>query len=248
MEMSGSSAGSSPNSGIGVLNEHPLHASLKEWYAKPGDRFEVPLDGYIIDIVRDGLLIEVQTGNFTAIRSKLRELVRNYRIRLIYPVAYEKWLLKRKNDENDGTNRRKSPKRGRVEELFGELVSFPHLLIHPHFSLEVVLIQEEEVRRYVGRKRNWRRRGWAVEERRLLEVLDRRLFEHTTDLLALLPKHLGPSFTTNDIAERLDMRIALARKMAYCLRNADVIELVGKRGRAHLYQVADRNAGTEVER
>jgi hypothetical protein len=31
-------------SGIGLLNEKPLHASLKQWYARPGDRFEVPVE------------------------------------------------------------------------------------------------------------------------------------------------------------------------------------------------------------
>ncbi len=36
-------------SGIGLLNEKPLHASLKEWYAQPGDQFEVPVDGFVID-------------------------------------------------------------------------------------------------------------------------------------------------------------------------------------------------------
>ena len=40
-------------SGIGLLNEKPLHASLKQWYARPGDRFEVPVHGFVIDIVRD---------------------------------------------------------------------------------------------------------------------------------------------------------------------------------------------------
>ena len=39
-------------SGIGLLNEKPLHASLKQWYARPGDRFEVPVDGYVIDLSR----------------------------------------------------------------------------------------------------------------------------------------------------------------------------------------------------
>ena len=48
-------------SGIGLLNEKPLHASLKQWYARPGDRFEVAVGGFVIDIVRDDLLIEIQT-------------------------------------------------------------------------------------------------------------------------------------------------------------------------------------------
>ena len=55
-------------SGIGLLNEKPLHASLKEWCAQPGDQFEVAVDGFVIDIVRDDLLLEIQTGNLASIK------------------------------------------------------------------------------------------------------------------------------------------------------------------------------------
>jgi hypothetical protein len=55
-------------SGIGLLNEKPLHASLKQWYSRPGDRFEVPIDRFVIDIVRGDLLIEIQTRNLAAIK------------------------------------------------------------------------------------------------------------------------------------------------------------------------------------
>ena len=37
-------------SGIGLLNEKSLNASLKEWYAQPEDRSEVTVDEYVIDI------------------------------------------------------------------------------------------------------------------------------------------------------------------------------------------------------
>lgn len=223
-------------SGIGLLNEKPLHAALKEWYAQPGDQFEVTVDGFVIDIVRDDLLVEIQTGNFASIKSKLIKLVRAHRIRLIYPIAQEKWIVKPARDSSGGVNRRKSPKRGRVEDLFWEMVSFPHLLVNPNFSLEVLLIREEEARRYEG-KRNWRRGGWITEERRLLEVVDRRLFEEAADWQALLPEKLGESFTTRDLAEAMDISRRLAQKMAYCLREARVFELIGKRGRANLYSL-----------
>ena len=223
-------------SSIGLLNEKPLHASLKEWYAQSGDRFEVTVDGFVIDIVRDDLLLEIQTANFASIKSKLIELVRSHRVRLIYPIAHEKWIIKQAKDNSGGVTRRKSPKRGRVADLFWEMVSFPHLLVNPNFSLEVLLIKEEEVRRYDG-KRNWRRRGWGIEERRLLEVADRRFFEEAADLLSLLPENLGQSFTTKDLAEAMGIRRLLAQKMAYCLRKAKMIELIGKRGRANLYGV-----------
>ena len=224
-------------SGIGLLNEKPLHASLKEWYAQPGDQFEVTVDGFVVDIVRDDLLLEIQTGNFASIKSKLRELVRAHRIRLIYPIAQEKWIVNQAKDNSGGVTRRKSPKRGRVEELFCEMVSFPHLLANSNFSLEVLLIREEEMRRHVG-KGKWRRRGWVIEERRLLGVIDRRLFGKAADLQALLPEKIGESFTTRDLAEAMGIRRQLAQKTAYCLHKARVIKLIGKRGRANLYGVA----------
>lgn len=225
-------------SGIGLLNEKPLHASLKAWVAQPGDLFEVAVDGFVIDIVRDDLLLEIQTGNFASIRSKLNKLVRSHRIRLIYPIAQEKWIIKLPRADGEKRTRRKSPKRGRVEDLFWETVRFPQLLTNDSFALEVLLIRQEEVRRYDA-KRNWRRRGWGTEERRLLEVVDRRLFAEPADWRALLPERLEAPFTTKDLAEAAGIRVRLAQKMAYCLREMGVIALVGKRERAYLYEIAD---------
>ena len=169
-------------SGIGLLNEKPLHASLKQWYARPGDRFEVPVDGFVIDIVRDELLIEIQTRNFSSIKSKLTTLARSHHVRLIYPIVQEKWIVRLPTGDRVTAVRRKSPKRGRFEDLFWELVSIPQLLSNPNFSLEVLMIREEEVRRYEG-KRKWRTRGWVIEGRRLLDVVDQRLFGASADWL-----------------------------------------------------------------
>lgn len=225
-----------PNN-IGLLNEQPLHAALKEWYARPEDRLEVSVNGFVIDVVRGDLLVEVQTGNFASVKPKLMELTNAHAVRLVHPIAQEKWIVKLAKDGSGPTSRRKSPKRGKVEDVFWELVSFPELLSNPNFSLEVLLIQEEEVRRYEG-KRRWWRRGWVTEERRLLEVLQRRLFETPADIGVLLPTGLREPFTTEDLADATDCRRKLAQKMAYCLRKMGVIEQVGKRGRANLYAIA----------
>ncbi len=222
--------------GIGLLNEKPLHASLKRWYAQPGDRFEVPVEGFVIDIVRDDQLLEIQTGNFASIKPKLIHLVRSHPIRLIYPIALEKWIVRLAKGESKGVTRRKSPKRGRLEDVFWEMVSIPQLLLNRSFSLEVLIIREEEARRYGG-KRNWHRKGFVVEERRLLEVVDRKLFKESADWLTFIPAGLE-SFTARDLAEAIDISQELAQKMAYCLRNAGVTNLMGKRGRANLYRVA----------
>lgn len=220
---------------IGVLNERPLHASLKQWYSQPGDRFEVAVDGFVIDIVRDGLLIEIQTGNFTAIKSKLLRLVHAYPVRLIYPIVQEKWIVQLPTAYGGAVVRRKSPRRGRLEDLFWEMVSIPQLLTNQNFSLEVVMIKAEELRKYEW-KRRWRRRGWAVEGRQLLEIVGQRLFRGPADWMRLLPDGLE-SFTSSDLAAAMNTRRELAQKMTYCLRESRLIEAMGKRGRATLYRV-----------
>ena len=224
---------------IGLLNEKPLHASLKQWYARPGDRFEVPVDGFVIDIVRDDLLIEIQTRNLSAINAKLRKLTRSYAVRLVYPVVQEKWIVRSATGDGGRAVRRKSPKRGRLEDLFWELVSIPHLLAHPNFSVEILMIREEEIRRYEGKRKRWRRRGWVIDGRRLVDVVDRRVFGNSADWLTFVPDGLQ-SFTTKDLATLADTRRELAQKMAYCLRHGRMIELIGKQGRSNLYRIAER--------
>ena len=47
---------------IGTLNEGALHAQLKDWYRRPGDRLEQNVGGFVVDLVRGDLLVEIQTG------------------------------------------------------------------------------------------------------------------------------------------------------------------------------------------
>lgn len=219
---------------IGTLNEKPLHAALKAWYAQPDDRFEVEVDGFIVDIVRGDLLVEIQTRNFSSIKRKMAVLTAAHPVRLVYPVAREKWIVRLAKDGRGQLGRRKSPRRGAFEHVFGELVSFPKLLLNYNFSVEVLLIQEEEVRRYDGR-RGWRRKGWVTQERRLLQVVGRRLFETPADMVTLVPSDLAEPWTTSDLAAAIGKPRRLAQQMAYCLREMGAVVTVGKRGNAILY-------------
>jgi hypothetical protein len=228
--------------GINTFNEGHLHAALKEWYADDGDQFEVNVGGYVIDLVRDQLLVEIQTANFTAMKKKLARLLRDHTVRLVYPIAHEKWIVKLDEDQKTQLSRRKSPKRGALEHLFYELVRLPHLLRNPNFSLEILLIQEEEHRIYDG-TRGWRRRGWVTHERFLLEVLERHLFETPAELARLLPSSLPQPFTTADLAAALERRRPVAQKMAYCLRKLELVEPVGKKGNAILYERSQHTSG-----
>ena len=211
-----------------------MHHDLKQWCARPGDQLEVVVDGYEVDVVGDGRLVEVQTGSFSALKSKLGALLPDYQVQVVYPIARERWIC-RVDGRDRPMSRRKSPKRGRIEELFAELLRLPEVAIHPNFSLLVVLTQEEVVWRDDGRG-SWRRKGWSVADRRLLAVVDQALFRDPADFQRLIPADLHRPFTNQDLADSLAMRRPLATKMTYCLRRMGQLEQVGKRGRFNLYQ------------
>jgi hypothetical protein len=224
---------------IGTLNEKPLHEALKRWYAQPGDLFEVPVDGFYVDIVRGdrliegGLLIEIQTRNFSAIRRKLEKLLIKHSVRLVYPIPREKWIT-RIDDGNSPISRRRSPKHGGFEHIFEELIRVPELLNHPGFSIELLLIEEEEVRRYDG-IRGWRRKGWVTEERRLLRVVDRRILNTPADAHDFIPATLPEPFSVTELATATNSSRRLAQKMVYCLRKMGCLAPAGKRANAILY-------------
>ncbi len=224
--------------GINTLNEKSLHAALKRWYAQPDDRFEARVDGFIIDLVRGDLLVEIQTGSFSPLKRKLAVLSQNHPVRLVYPIAQEKWIVRLPKEEATAaakSTRRKSPLHGQVEHLFRELVYIPGLICNENFTLEVLLIREEEVRRFdSARAKAWRRKGWVIQERRLLEVVGRRIFNTPAELAGLLPA-LPEPFTVRQAGASVGQPDWLVRKMFYCLRAMGMIEASGKRGRAVTY-------------
>jgi hypothetical protein len=221
--------------GVGRMGEHSLHEALKKWYARPGDRFEVEVEGYVVDIVRGDLLIEIQTGSFAAMRNKLEALTARHPLRLVHPIAREKWVVYLGPDGLTETGRRKSPEHRGLIHVFDELVSIPELVLAPGFSVEVLVTQEEEVRRQI-QTRSGRRRTVKFD-RRLVAVEGRREYCSPADFRSFLPAHLERPFTSLDLARALGHPLPLARRMTYCMRIMGAIRTVGKRRNALLYDV-----------
>ena len=218
---------------IGTLNEKPLHASLKAWVAEPGDQFEVRIGRFVADIVRDSLIIEIQTGSTFPLKRKLHALLKHHAVHLVIPIARQKTII---TIDEDGqvVSSRKSPKRGELLDVFHQLVSLRDLLGDANFSVEVLLIHVEETRRpRTTRKRRWK--DWEVHERRLIEVFDHVSFHHPGDYLAAIPSTLDEPFTTADLARAIGRPRRIAQQIAYCLREMGALAVVERRRSGILY-------------
>ena len=220
---------------IGTLNEGTLHAQLKAWYRRPGDLLEHPVDGCVIDIVRGDTLIEIQTCGFAPLRRKLDRLLARHPVRLVVPIALTRRIVRLSTD-GEVLSARRSPRRGRPEDVFARLVSLPALLAHSEFELELLLTHEDEHRRHEP-GRAFRRHGWVVVGRTLLGVDGNIVLQTPDDAAALLPDLPDP-FDTAELAAAGGCHRRLAQQMTYCLRAMGALQVDGRRGRAVLYRRA----------
>ena len=212
---------------IGTLNEKPLHASLKAWISEPGDEFEVRIGRFVADIVRDSMIIEIQTGSTFPLKRKLHALLKHHAVHLVIPIARQKTIITI-DEIGDVVSTRKSPKRGELLDVFNHLVHLRDLLGDANFSIEALLIHIEEIRRpRTTRKRRWR--DWEVHERRLIEVFDHVSFHHPGDFLAAIPATLEEPFTTADLSKAIGRPRRVAQQIAYCLREMGALAVVDRK-------------------
>lgn len=217
--------------------ETSLHRQLKSYYARSDEETEVRLGRFRIDVVRDNELIEIQHGSLAAIRKKTQKLLEQHRVRVVKPIVLRKRLVKRAAQGRRVVDRRMSPKRGNLLELFHELVHFIRVFPHPNLTLEVPLVAIEEWR-YPGHgRRRWRRaRDHQIEDQKLLEIASIHQFSTPEDLATMLPAGLPTPFQTQQLAIALQISPWFARQIAYSLRETGAIRHVGKLGNWLLYE------------
>jgi hypothetical protein len=219
--------------------ETSLHRDLKKLYAGDAAQTEVVLDRYRIDAVSGNRLIEIQHGSLAAIRDKIRKLLDHHRVLVVKPIVARKLLVKQHAAEGRVLSRRLSPKRGKLLDVFEELVYFTRVFPHPKLTLEIVLVEVEEWR-YPGhgRRRRWRKSDQVVADQKLISVGESIQLRRAADLIELVPARLPTQFHTGQLAELAGIRRHVAQRIAYCLREMEAIEQIGKQGNSLLYKLS----------
>ncbi len=198
---------------------------------------EVALDGFRIDAVVDGRLIEIQHGSLAAIRTKITRLLKKHDVLVVKPIVTSKLLVKRAKANGPVIERRLSPKRGKLLDLFDELIYFTQVFPHPRLTIEVILVEIEEWRwPGHGRRRRWRKDDHTIEDQKLIAVRETVRFCHATDLLSFLPSELPRPFHSGHLAIALAVPRWCAQRMVYVMRNCGAIAECGKQGNTRLYE------------
>lgn len=228
--------------GIGTLSEKTTHAVLKNYFEPYEDGHEQKIGSFVADIVGENGIIEIQTGAFSKLRPKLAEYLKYCPVTVVYPCSAVKNIICFDPDTGEVSSKRKSPLKGDVYTVFRELEGITDYLLHPDFTLCIVLMETDEYRcppekAPPHQKKKRRKNAFSTYDRIPAALLDEIYINGLYDWLELLPEGLPEIFTTSDMAER-GMKINTAQLVMNVYFKAGIVQRVGKTGNKYLYSVS----------
>lgn len=217
---------------IGTYSEGTLHTVLK--YAVQADMayHEYPVQGYIADVFKDGVITEIQTRDFRRLNEKLAAFLPEYRVNIVYPVACVKMISKLDEETGEMTKPRKSNKCEKIFNILPELYYIQQHLNHPNLEIHICLMEITEYR-MPNPKRKTRMMRFDRVPQALLGVVSVKSGQYGN----LLPCNLQGQFLAKDFVKESRITGIKSSLAIKALLAADVITNVGKQGRANIYQI-----------
>lgn len=222
--------------GIGTLSEKTLHAILKNTYEPDEDKQEIPIGRFYADIFTGTEIIEIQTAQFNRMREKLTAFLPEYPVTIVYPIAKEKWLYWIDEETGQVSEKRKSPKKGNPYLGFSELYKIKMHLKEPNLRIRFLLLDMEEYKLLNGwgpQKKN----NASKYDRIPLEIREEYVMECKEDYMQFVPYDLEEPFTSKTFGKAAHIPRSLAQTTLNILDYMEVVERVGKEGKAYQYRV-----------
>lgn len=195
--------------GIGTLGEKRMHVVIKRFLCEDTDCHEVGVEGtrYVSDVRIGNDIYEVQTGSFYPMRKKIAYYLENTdcTVTVVHPIAVEKWVAWYDGKTGEMLPRKRSPRKGRAEELLPELTCLIPCLQNPRLRFRLLMIEAEDIR-VLSNRRGDRKRGAVKYERIPLSLLDELDFCTPDDFARFLPDVLPTPFTAKDFARATGIR------------------------------------------
>lgn len=222
-------------SNIGGLGEGTLHLVLKNYICANRENQEIPYGKKVIDVFLDGRAYEIQTRNFSSLRSKLARFLPELPVTVIFPAIREKHIAWTDPETGEMTDFRKSPKKESVYSLFSELIYIKDYISDKNLSFCVFELAANETKLLSGRSYDRKKFGAVRLNRVPTELFGIEYFDGFRDFERLLPKE--DKFTVKSLAVFADIDRKLAQKVLYCLCHAQLISHVENLGREKVYSL-----------
>ena len=195
---------SQSQSGIGTYNEKLLHRIIKRFvYANEGN-YEIPIGGYVADLIVGDRIFEIQTSSLRPLADKLRYYLEHtdLNVTVIHPIIANKTLIRMDKESGEIIRARRSPLRGKICNALPELFYIRELFSDPRLSVCILLIDAEE-HRYSERMR-YRKAGAYDSILFPTDLIDIGRLSSTDDLKSFLPS--SPSFSAKEYSQYIGIK------------------------------------------
>lgn len=222
---------------IGTYGEKSVHATLKRYFQPDTHFHEQPVAGYIADICFGDEIYEIQTAHFYSLRKKLDAFLKEYQVTVVYPIPYMKWICWTDPDTGEVKERRRSPKKGRLQHIFPEIYRLRAYLRHPNLRFCIMLLDMEECRLLDGHGAE--RKKHSTKYDRIPTRLEQELWlRQPSDYRQLLPEGLPEEFTAREFAKAARIPLKTAQTGLLLLTELGIVNRIGKAERSYLYCTA----------
>lgn len=208
--------------GIGTLSERGVHAVLKRYYGNEAAS-ELPLAGFVADILTDLGVIEIQTRNLRLLRRKLEAFLSLMPVTVVHPVALRHRTLRIDMVTGEIEKPRTLPRKGSIYDAFIELSSIRDLLKHPNLRIVVPLLIVDDIRLKRPEKK-----GSKLVDRMPSDLIDEIEFSTLEDYRRLIPDFLPDPFTSEQFAQSAGIARPFAQAFLLVCDHLGVLRRVGK--------------------
>lgn len=223
--------------GIGTLGEKTVHATLKHYYEPNEDYHEVPVEGYVADIYKDGNIVEIQTAQFHRMREKLKAFLPKYKVTVVYPIVGKRqlyWIDPQSGEITPG----RSTKKINPYRIFPELYRIKSFLQEENLNIRVVVLDVDEYKFLDGwgeKKKNHASKYDRVPNR----IVGEYVIERREDYMQFMPVEPEITFTAKEFAKIVKCTGEEAGIAMNILHEMGMVDRIGKQGNAFVYQVKE---------
>lgn len=218
---------------IGTKQERTLHQYLKYYFCQDTTKHEQKCGNYIVDILDNNEVIEIQTSSFNVMRNKLEYLLNKYQVTIVYPIINNK-MIHNLNNDGELINIKKSPKKEHPLKIGKELYKINNLLNHPNLKFICVVVDVDEYRiPYINRYKQSRMTRINQIPKILVNLYE---LKNKTDYQSLIP--FDDEFDASTFKKKLKLSSRETSNTLLALREVNAIELIRVDGRKYIYKKA----------
>ena len=187
---------------IGTYKEKRLHMLLKHFVCEDSSCYEISVGKCVADVLRDGVITEIQTGSLYPLAPKLRYYLENtdHTVNVIKPVIVSKRIIRVERETGEIIRVRRSPKKVGIDDVMSDISHISDAVMNERFSISVFYIDADEYR-YSDERVRYRRSGKFDSELFPRELIDIETYKGMSSYGFLLDG-CKESFTAKEYGEQ----------------------------------------------